>query len=285
MDEPQPPLLTEPQAPESQVSGPQAPEPQPLRWRLSLLLFLLTCWTTSLYGWSYSLGVMLILTAHEFGHYIQARRYGVPASLPYFIPMPNLFGTMGAVIAMRPQGANRRALFDVAITGPIAGLIPTLVLSYIGLTMSTLVTAEESENLLTLGEPLVFKAMSYLVFGPLPEGQDIMLHPLAYAGWVGLLITALNLMPIGQLDGGHILYALAPKHAFAVSWALFGFAIVATIVWSLWHWSLMLLLLGLMLRHPPAAEEGVPLDGKRRLLGCLMLLFVPVGFTPAPFVF
>jgi len=130
--------------------------------------------------------------------------------------------------------------------------------------------------------PLIFKAISYLIYGPLPEGQDVVLHPIAYAGWVGLLITALNLMPIGQLDGGHILYALLPRYAFAVSLTLLYGAVVATIFWRLWHWSLMLILLVLLVRHPPAAHEEVPIDRTRVVLGWLMLLFVLVGFTPTP---
>jgi len=258
--------------------------PPPLRWKVPIVLFVLTCGSTFLVGGpAFAVALMGILLAHEFGHYFQARRYGVPASLPYFLPMPlSPIGTLGAVIAMRPQGADRRALFDVAITGPIAGLIPALGCSYFGLTMSRFVTAEGADNLVTLGEPLIFKAMSYLIYGPLPEGQDIVLHPIAYAGWVGLLITALNLMPIGQLDGGHILYSLLPRYAFAVSLTLLYGAIVATIFWRLWHWSLMLLLLVLLVRHPPAAREEVPIDRTRVVLGWLMLLFVLVGFTPTP---
>ena len=114
---------------------------------------------------------------------------------------------------MRPHAAHRRALFDLAITGPIAGLIPALAASYAGLKMSTVTVLEEGGNYLRLGEPLVFKLLSQLTIGPLPEGHDVTLHPIAYAGWVGIFITALNLLPIGQLDGGHIAYALfGPVH-------------------------------------------------------------------------
>ncbi len=278
MDEPQPHELLPHDLPETKGVA------SPPRWRLPLLLFVLTCLSTYLVGGpAFAAALLTILVAHELGHYVQARRYAVPASLPYFLPMPfSMIGTMGAVIAMRPQGADRRALFDVAITGPIAGLIPALGCSYIGLKMSRFVTLEDTESLITLGEPLIFKAMSYLVFGPLPEGQEIVLHPIAYAGWVGLLITALNLMPIGQLDGGHILYSLLPRYAFAVSLTLLYGAIVATIIWRLWHWSLMLILLVLFVRHPPAAHEEVPINGTRVVLGWLMLLFVLLGFTPTP---
>lgn len=257
----------------------EAPRP---RIKLPILLFLLTCGTTYFVnGLAYAVALITILLAHELGHYLQTRRYGVPASLPYFVPFPNYFGTMGAVIFSRPQWANRKVLFDIAITGPIAGLFPALLCSYYGLTISQLATPQDGG--ISLGEPLIFKAMSYMIFGPLPEGQDIILHPIAYAGWVGLFITGLNLMPIGQLDGGHILYALTPKYAFAVSAAALYGAIFATVLSRYWLWLPMLVLLLLLVRHPPATDEKVPLDPLRTALGWLMFLVLLGCFTPVPF--
>ncbi len=258
------------------------------RWRLSLVLFFATCLSTFLVGGPvFSLSLMTLLSAHELGHYFQARRYGIPASLPYFIPMPlTPLGTMGAVIAMRAGGARVKALFDVAITGPLAGLVPTLVMSAAGLRMSEFGPEPEPGEALLFGSPLIFDWMAYLILGPAPDGQILITHPLAFAGWVGIFITALNLLPIGQLDGGHILYALLPRRAYSVSVALMGAAVASVVIWSLWHWSLMILLLTLLgLRHPPAAPGGEPLGRRRRLLGWLTLLFVVVGFTPTPFIF
>lgn len=262
------------------------PEPRGPRWALPSFLFIATCFSTFLVGGpAFAASLMFILLAHELGHYLQARRYGVPASLPYFIPMPfTPIGTMGAVIGMRPHSAHTRALFDLAITGPIAGLIPALVASYAGLRMSTVGVIEEGGNFLRLGEPLVFKLLSQLIFGPLPEGHDVTLHPIAFAGWVGIFITALNLLPIGQLDGGHILYTLLPRYAYPVSLALLAAAAVAVVVGGYWQWSLLILLLALIgARHPPTANQ-TPLSRGRQLLGALMLLFVFVGFTPTPFI-
>ncbi len=265
---------------------PEPPERRGPRWTLPLALFVATCASTFIVGGlAYAVPLMVILLAHEFGHFFQARRYGVPASLPYFIPMPlTPIGTMGAIIGMRPHAAHRRALFDLAITGPIAGLIPSLAASYAGLRLSTVGVIEEDGYFLRLGEPLVFKLLSQLTLGPLPEGHEVTLHPIAYAGWVGIFITALNLLPIGQLDGGHILYTLVPRHAFPVSLGLLASAAVAVVAGGYWQWTLMILLLALIgVRHPPTANE-VRLDPGRRLLGWLMLTFVFFGFTPTPFI-
>jgi len=165
--------------------------------------------------------VGLMVVVHEFGHFLQARWNRVPATLPYFIPMPAPpIGTMGAVIFMQPGRGDRRAIFDIAITGPLAGLVPAVLFSVIGLYMSHVVTIDQASSGLMVGEPLLFKALNHVVFGPLPENQTVFLHPIAFAGWVGIFITALNLIPIGQLDGGHILYALLRKRAHIVAQTL-----------------------------------------------------------------
>jgi membrane-associated protease RseP (regulator of RpoE activity) len=263
-------------------SAPQPPRQSPL----PLLLFVATCLTTWLVGgWIYSLALMTTLLAHELGHYIQTRRYGVPASLPYFIPIPvRPIGTMGAFIAMQPGIGNRRALFDIAVTGPIAGLVPALLFSIVGLQWSELVIIADQPVGTMLGEPILFKLLAYLTFGPRPEGQDIELHALAYAGWVGIFITALNLIPIGQLDGGHILYALLLRRAHPVAQGMLVAAMVGIFLGGYWQWSVMILLLMLMGPiHPPTANDHVPLGTGRTILGWVSLLFVPVGFTPEPF--
>jgi membrane-associated protease RseP (regulator of RpoE activity) len=230
---------------------------------------------------------MATLLAHELGHFFQAHRYRVPASFPYFIPMPaSPIGTMGAVIVMQPGIGDRRSLFDIAITGPLAGLVPALLFSVLGLQWSRVIVTAEHGFGLSLGEPLVFKLLAYLTFGPLPDHLDIALHPLAFAGWVGIFITALNLIPIGQLDGGHILYALLLRRSHVLALAVLGTAMLAVVVWGYWGWTVMILLLMLMgPAHPPTANDHVPLGTGRRVLGWATLLFVPLGFTPAPFTF
>jgi membrane-associated protease RseP (regulator of RpoE activity) len=253
---------------------------------LPLILFVATCLSTfATGGLAFSLAIMTTLLAHELGHYLQARRYGVPASLPCFIPMPlSPIGTMGAVIFMQPGRGNRRTLFDIAITGPLAGLVPALLYCVIGLRWSEVVAVEETSMGLLLGEPLLFKFLVYLNFGTLPEGYDVMLHPVAFAGWVGIFITALNLFPIGQLDGGHILYSLMLRRAHAIAKALLLASVVAVILFGYWGWTLMLLLLFWMGPvHPETADDYVPLGRTRFVLGWVALCFVPIGFTPMPF--
>jgi membrane-associated protease RseP (regulator of RpoE activity) len=251
-----------------------------------LLLFIATCLSTYLTGgFTFTLTLMLILTTHEMGHFLQAVRYGVPTSLPYFIPMPlSPIGTMGAVIAMRAHMGDRKTLFDIGITGPLAGLVPTLTCSIVGLSLSKVVAVAGQREALSLGEPLLFKFLAYLTFGPLKPTEDVLLHPVAYAGWVGILITALNLVPIGQLDGGHVLYALLRRRTHPVAVGLLMAALLAMVLWGYWGWSLMLFLLTLMgPRHPPTANDQVAIGIGRTILGWLTLSFVIVGFTPQPF--
>lgn len=256
------------------------------RTLVPVLLFAATCLSTWLVGGlAFSLAIMTTLLAHELGHFLQARRYGVPASLPYFIPLPaSPIGTMGAVIVMQPGMGNRRTLFDIAVTGPLAGLVPALLFSILGLQWSQVVAIDDQGVGLLLGEPVVFKLLAYLAFGPLAEGQHVALHPVAFAGWVGVFITALNLIPISQLDGGHILYALLRRRSHVVAQALLAAAMLAVVIWGYWGWTLMLLLLLLMgPAHPPTANDNMSLGAGRTILGWASLLFVPLGFTPVPF--
>jgi len=259
---------------------------QQRRIRLPVLLFVATCLSTWVsQDLVYSLAVMTTLLAHEMGHYLQSRRYGVPASLPYFIPMPfSPIGTMGAVIVMQPGKGDRRSLFDIAASGPLAGLVPALLFSIIGLYWSEVISVNDHRFDMTLGEPILFKVLNYLTHGPLADGQGIALHPLAFAGWVGIFITALNLVPIGQLDGGHILYSLLLRRAHPIAQLLLVGAMVAVVVWGYCGWTLMIFLLMLMGPvHPPTANDNMPLGTTRTVLGWACLLFVPIGFTPVPF--
>ncbi|MCE5267900.1 MAG: site-2 protease family protein [Planctomycetaceae bacterium] len=279
------------------------------RWGLPVAMFAFTCvstwWVgtiigddgpglmgTLFSGLRYAVPLMTILLCHEMGHFLQARRYGVYASLPYFIPIPAPpFGTLGAVIAMEPRIGGRRALFDIGITGPLAGLIPTMVFCIVGLHLTepkSFIPAEDHASSLAVGCPLIFRALCTWRFGPLPSDFPInvgMLHPMAFAGWVGVFITALNLIPIGQLDGGHVLYAILRKRAHSVASTLLLAAIVLVIFdWQhLWPWTIMLILLLLIGPiHPPTANDEEPLGVGRILLGWLTLAFIVVGFTPIP---
>ena len=301
-------LVPEHTAYQPQPAGP----PRPRVW-LPLGLFIATClstfmvsaleaglisinpptidWNMFLWGgWCYAAPLMTILICHEAGHYIQARRYRVAASFPYFIPMPlPPLGTMGAVIGMSSNIRNRRALFDIGITGPLAGLVPTIIFCVLGLSWSDVDTIHSGVRQY-LGEPLLFKLMIHQVIGSLPAGHDVFLHPMAFAGWVGLLITSLNLFPIGQLDGGHVFYALLLKKSYRpASIILKLLAIGATIIafaYSNPMWILMIVLLFLMgPKHPPTANDFVPLGRVRTVLGWMTLAFVLVGFTPMPFFF
>ena len=266
----------------------EVPRPSPRRrWRLPLVLFLATCASTyAVGGGVYSLCVMTILVCHEAGHFIQAWRYGVYASFPYFLPMPlPPIGTLGAVIAMDSRVKNRRALFDIGITGPLAGLVPTLIFCVVGLQPQFSRLARPEPGAWEFGEPLVFKFLVPRILEPVPEGLEVQVGPMAMAGWVGLLITALNLFPIGQLDGGHILYSLLRRRAHPVATMLLAAAVVGAVVFRLTGWSVMLLLLILMgPKHPPTSDDTVRLGAGRILLGWLTLAFLPLGFTPNPII-
>ncbi len=252
-----------------------------------ILLFLACCVTTYwAHGWIYAVAVLGILLCHELGHYFQALRYGVPASLPYFIPMPfGPIGTMGAVIAMRGHMGNRKALYDIGISGPLAGLVPTLICCVVGLQLSEVVDVVPGQRGLSLGAPLLFHWLVPFVFDPLGPMQTVDLHPLAFAGWVGMFITALNLIPIGQLDGGHVLYAIMREKAHYVAWGLTFAAFAGVMLGGEYGWTLMLMLILFMgPAHPPTADDEVPLGTGRIVLGWLTLAFVIVGFTPTPFI-
>lgn len=238
-------------------------------------------------GLLYAGGIMTILVCHELGHFFQARRYHVPASLPIFLPMPlSPIGTLGALILMRPRVARTREMFDIAISGPLAGLVPTFLCLLIGLPQSTVVPTVHDPGVPELGEPL---AVQWLVraFFDVPEGHTLLIGPLAFAGWVGLLITALNLLPVAQLDGGHIMYTLARQRAFQISAVLLLAAALGMIVTGYWAWTLMIVLLLIFgIRHPPLADDPVPddLGLPRRILGWVTLIVSAVLFlTPMPF--
>lgn len=274
---------------------PQYRRPQS-RKRLAVLLFLATCASTVFAGLmmfgnfsgaaTYGATLMTILLFHEMGHYLQSVRYHIPASFPYFIPMPiTPIGTMGAVIVQGGHVADRKQMYDIAISGPLAGLIIALPAMYFGVVNSQIMEMPAGDNVIAFGNPLIVEWAVELIHRPLKAGEDIQLTPLLFAGWVGIFITALNLIPIGQLDGGHILYTLIGKKAHNVAIALLLGAILYMIFTSSPAYMLMIILLFLMgPRHPPTRDDTVPLGTFRIILGWATLAFIVIGFTPTPIV-
>ena len=253
---------------------------------LHLLLFALTVVTTTYRGgWIYSVSLLTILTAHEFGHYFAARHHRVRATLPYFIPFPSFLGTLGAVIRMSAYIPSRRALFDIAAAGPIAGLVVAIPLSIVGVAISERVPAGDRDGAIILGDPLLFRAIEWVLFGARGEGADLFLHSVAFAGWVGLFVTALNLLPISQLDGGHISYALFGRMSrFIAGLAFVGLALVT--LSHGYHYSVMLILLWFMgIKHPPTLNDSLQLGRGRRIVGIVLGVIFVLSFTPSPFQF
>jgi membrane-associated protease RseP (regulator of RpoE activity) len=238
-----------------------------------------------LQGLPFSASILAILGVHEFGHYTVGRRRGVPVSLPYFIPVPPPFvaGTLGAVIRMSGPIRDRRALFDMAIAGPLAGLVVAVPVYVIGLQLSV-VTRIPSDAYVRLGDSLLPKLIEWLTLGPLPPGHDVVLHPVAFAGWFGFLVTALNLIPAGQLDGGHIVYALFGGRHALISKLAVGLLVVLGIAFGSANWLVWAaLIVGLMgFHHTPTMDDVTPLDGRRRALGLFTLLLLLTLVPPVP---
>jgi membrane-associated protease RseP (regulator of RpoE activity) len=266
------------------------------RYWIHIALFLATLASTTYVGrtspsWTsglwYALPILIILTAHEFGHYIACRIHQVDATLPYYIPAPflQLTGTLGAVIKIREPFPNKRALFDIGVAGPIAGFVMLIPFLWWGIAHSEIVRIDHSGGTLWLGEPLLFKGMSHMIFGTLPSDMDLQIHPTGFAAWFGMLATALNLMPFGQLDGGHIAYAAFGRKARYISIATLATALLLT-VWSL-SWISMAIMMSAMayflgFGHPYVIDAHEPLDRRRTLVALLALIIFVVCFTPVP---
>jgi membrane-associated protease RseP (regulator of RpoE activity) len=237
-------------------------------------------------GFWYSGTVLAILGCHELGHYLACRFYNVDASLPFFIPAPlPLTGTLGAFIRIREPIPTKRMLFDIGIAGPIAGFLVALPALFIGISMSRLVTMPPNFVGLSFGEPLLFHGVSRLLWGVQPDNVSLNLHPMGFAAWFGLLATALNLFPIGQLDGGHISYAVFGRKSSHVTLMMVAGALVLTYFSSSWLvWTgLMISMLFLFGRHHPRTfDENIPLDRTRLVLAVLALVMFVLCFTPAP---
>jgi membrane-associated protease RseP (regulator of RpoE activity) len=307
------------------------PEPRQRDWRVNAALFLATVLSVfaagaQVYptrasgfldfaralgsGWRFAVPLLSILVVHEFGHYIAARLHRVDASLPYFLPLPMLgLGTMGAIIAMRGRIRSRNALLDIGASGPLAGLVVAIPVLIIGLSLSPVLPNPEG-HYGQEGQSLLYLALKRLVVGPIPDGYDVQLHPTAFAGWAGLLLTMLNLLPWGQLDGGHVAYALfgTRQDRFA---RVFRTALIPLFLYNLASlllpvargqstqsylqasvdsvfWLLWFVVLGVISRvsggaaHPPT-EPGV-LSPVRRVVAVVTLVLFGLLLMPTPFV-
>jgi membrane-associated protease RseP (regulator of RpoE activity) len=239
-------------------------------------------------GLWFSVPFLGFLTAHEFGHYFAGRAHGLRPSLPYYLPVPlPLTGTLGAVIFFRGHFPNRRVLFDFAAGGPIAGFVVAVAALAAGLAWSPIERLPERFVGQWLAEPLLFQWLSTSIVGPVPDGSSINLHPTAFAGWLGLLFTMMNLVPISQLDGGHITYAVARRASRWITVAALA-GMIGLIVWlQAYSWVLWVGLLVVMMRfvgweHPAALDDDLPLDPARIAVALFVLAIFVVCFMPVP---
>lgn len=298
-------------------TDPGRPAHSPKEWSISCLLFAVTAVSVSLaglfyvfglffmdsvlavsarpglilYGLQYSIPLIIILLAHEMGHYFACRYYGLRCTPPYFIPVPvSITGTLGAFIKIKSPFPNRRALFDVGIAGPLAGFMATIPTLCIGISLSRVLHTETaSSGGIFFGEPLVFRILAAALLNYNPASDTLMAHPVASAGWFGLLVTSLNLLPVWQLDGGHIVYAaFGSRHHVKISITvlvllifvgLYGLPTPSYLVFGL-----LIFILGLRYKffHPPTLLDREPLGTGRTVLAVVALFILVLCFTPVP---
>lgn len=253
-------------------------------------------------GWPFAATLLGILAAHEFGHYFAARYHRVAVTLPYFIPMPLGFGTLGAFIQMKEPISDRRKLFDIGVAGPLAGLVLAIPLLFFGLSTSPVEVPSPAPGAMVEGNSILYFAAKYLVFGKaLPNavtGEDVIMNQVTFAAWIGLLVTALNLLPIGQLDGGHTVFALFGERSRAINLATAAFMALLAVAglepvqvifpslqfigysgWFIWL-ALIFFVIGPF--HPPALDDVTELDARRRWLGYLVIGIFLLTFVPVP---
>ena len=277
------------------------PDTRPKYW-LNLLLFIATILSTIFAGslnsggnpfsnfsdlWlgiPFSVSIMAILTCHELGHYFMSRREGLITTLPYFIPVPfHFLGTFGAVIRMKSIVPSRKTLLKVGMSGPIAGFLVAVPVSIIGIYLSEIRAVPETAGLLRLGDSLLFSLIARVFHPDIPQGSDLLLHPVAFAGWIGLLVTAMNLIPIGQLDGGHVMYSLFLKKRRYVYIPLFGALIGLGFLWA--GWLIWVIIAFFIARRDPVIQDTLtPLSTREKLYAIFPYLILVLTFVPQPFV-
>jgi len=263
-------------------------------------------------GWPFALSMLGILLAHEFGHYLVSRYHKTPATLPYFIPLPyplSPLGTLGAAILMKGIPKNKRILFDIGVAGPLAGMVIAIPVLFIGLSLSEIDIIQATPGTAMEGNSLVYLFAKFAVFGkflpepasfgdlppilywlryfftgqPFPIGAlDVIIHPVAFAGWAGLLVTALNLVPVGTLDGGHVVYALFGEKARKAFPYLIAIMLVQGVFWSgWWLWAFMLFWLGRV--NADTLDQITQLDSRRRKVAIFVIILFVLVLTPVPF--
>jgi membrane-associated protease RseP (regulator of RpoE activity) len=262
-------------------------------------------------GWPYALSLMSILLAHEFGHYLMSRHHKTQATLPYFIPLPvPPLGTMGAAIIMQGTPKNKRVLFDIGVAGPLAGIIVAIPVLFFGLSLSHLDIVRPVGGMVEMeGNSLLYLLAKFVTFGkllpspaslgsatpfmywlryfftgqPIPIGAtDVFISPIAFAGWAGLLVTALNLIPAGTLDGGHVVYSwFGERAAKSFPYILIGLLALGLVWNGWWIWAILLLWLGRV--HAEPLDQITPLDLNRRAIAVLVILIFILTFSPVPF--
>lgn len=288
------------------IGLPQVFRPKPTNPLINLILFIATIFSTLLVGawyndlpptywsmqsisafllsgWPFSLSILLILGAHELGHYFAARFHKVHVTLPYFIPVPTIIGTMGAFIAIREPIKNKRALFDIGASGPLAGLVFAIPIFAIGLATSELAFYIPSAY---VGSSIMTQVMMWAVLGEAypAQGVDVALNAVAFAGWCGLLVTMMNLLPVGQLDGGHIAYVLFGKRARLFFWPAVLALMVITIYFRTTFWVLWILLLFIFGRfHAEPLDDVTDVGLPRKLVGVGIIILFLLIFIPSPF--
>lgn len=239
--------------------------------------------TDIFWGIPFSFSLLLILGGHELGHYFTSRKYGVSVTLPYFLPIPHpLIGTMGAFIRIKSVIPNRRALVKIGVAGPVIGFILAIPITIIGIALSKITNVSTVSTSINLGSSLLFKFISYLIYPHIPAGYDLALHPMAFAGWLGFFVTALNLLPVGQLDGGHIAYAIFGKYRKIVTIIIIVMMAALGLLWPGWFfWILLIVLFGL--RHPKAQDEITQLTTSDKVWAMIALFVMILVFIPNPF--
>lgn len=234
-------------------------------------------------GFPYSISLMGVLFVHEMGHFLTSRYYGVRVTFPYFIPAPNLIGTFGAFIKMKSPIPNKRILFDIGFAGPFAGFIASIIALFFGIESSKVMPPKGDSEGISLGTNLAMELIIKVVKGTIPPGHDIFLGPIAFAGWLGLLVTAMNLIPVGQTDGGHIFYSVIGRwHSLFAFLFVIGLIVLGSVVWPGWiFWALILVVIGM--RHPPVINPFIPLDRRRIFLFFIAVAIFVLSFSPSPF--
>lgn len=312
------PMIREEEGELSLIALPHIFDPPPSNWAINLILLMATILSTLLVaavgeiaanspaeldlievytlalqnlwlGIPFSATLMLILGAHELGHYFAARYHKVPVSLPYFLPMPfSIIGTLGAFIRLKAPIKNRRALLDIGAAGPLAGFVFAVPILLIGLATSEMTALPESGGYTLEGNSILYALMKIAVFGRfLPDGnEDVLLNQVAWAGWVGLLVTAINLIPLGQLDGGHIAYVLFGRRAKALFWPVILGLVALTLITSTPTWAIWVVLLFFLgRRYAEPLDDVTEIDGRRRVIAILTLVLFFLVFVPNPLRF